>query len=294
MYIGTMVQGRQTVISYKVHDKVAVPEDEWYIVEDTHEPVVDKETFEKSTSLQKRETRAAPEKRELHLFSGFIRCADCKKAMTRQKTKNIVYYYCRTFREKSKNLCTKHTVKENDVIQVTLAAIQKQIELVSTISEIIEEINKAPTVQNQSTRLTATLKQRKAELEKITSIIDSLYGDWKSGDITKAEYHRMKSKYELQADQFRQVIQNITEECNVMAQGITTDDPYLMTFLKYRNITSLERSILVDLVNNIYVYEGGAIGIEFSFSDQHQRILEYIENNRSELVSLGNQAIKSA
>lgn len=294
MYIGTMVQGRQTVISYKVHDKVAVPENEWYVVEDTHEPVIDKDTFEKAQSLQKRDTRTAPEKREVHLFSGFIRCVDCKKAMTRQKTKNIVYYYCRTFREKSKNLCTKHTVKEKDVIQVTLASIQKQIELVSTISEIIEEINKAPTVQNQSTRLTATLKQRKAELEKITSIIDSLYGDWKSGDITKEEYHRMKIKYEVQADQFRQVIQNIQEECTVMAKGITTEDPYLVTFLKYRNINSLERSILVDLVKNIYVYEGGAIEIEFSFSDQHRRILEYIENNRNELVLLGNKSILTA
>lgn len=79
-----------------------------------------------------------------------------------------------------------------------------------------------------------------------------------------------------------------------MAKGITTEDPYLVTFLKYRNITCLERSILVDLVKNIYVYEGGAIEIEFGFSDQHRRILEYIENNRNELVSLGNKAILTA
>lgn len=290
MYIGTMVQGRQTVISYKVHDKVAVPEEDWYIVENTHEPVVERETFDKAQSLQLRDTRTAPTKKELHLLAGFIRCADCKKAMTRQKTKNIVYYYCRTFRDKSKNLCTKHTIKEETVKAVTLTIIQKQIDLVETITETIEAINKAPTVQTQSTRLTAMLKLRQKELDKTTNIIDGLYGDWKSGDISRDEYKRLKSKYEIQSEQLKQTIKNIQAECDVMAEGITTDDPYLVTFLKHKNVTNLERSILIDLVKNIYIHEGGEIEIEFNFADQHMRILEYIENNKKELVVLGKEA----
>lgn len=290
MYTGTMVQGRQTVISYKVHDKVAVPREDWYIVEGTHEPVIERGLFDMAQELQKRDTRTAPNSRELHLLAGFIRCADCKKAMVRHRTKNHVYYYCRTYREKAKGICTKHTVREETLIGVTLTAIQKQIELVAAMSETIEAINKAPAVQTQSVRLTAILKLRRKDLEKTANIIDGLYGDWKSGDISREEYLRLKNKYEAQAEQLRQVIANIEEECEAAERGAAAEAPYLAAFLKYRNITTLQRSILVDLVKDIYVHEGGGIEIEFNFADQHRRILELIENNKKELIALGKEA----
>lgn len=294
MYLGIMVQGKQTVISYKVHDKVAVPEEDWYMVPDTHEPIIEAELFQKAADLQTRDTRTAPSGRNLHLLSGFIRCADCKKAMTRQKTKNIVYYYCRTFREKSKNACTKHTIKEGVVIKAVLAAIQAQISLVDSLADVVEEINKSPIVKNESTRLTAMLHLRQKELDKVISIADGLYGDWKSGDISKEEYTRLKQKYSCKAEQLKVTIQNIQSECQVMAKGISKNDPYLTYFLKYKNIKELNRGILVDLVKNIYIHQGGEISIEFNFADQHRRIIESIENNQNELTIVGKKDGKTA
>lgn len=52
MYVGNMVQGQQRVISYKVHDKIATPESEWFVVENTHEPIVSKDLFNKAQDLQ--------------------------------------------------------------------------------------------------------------------------------------------------------------------------------------------------------------------------------------------------
>jgi len=60
---------------------------------------------------------------------------------------------------------------------------------------------------------------------------------------------------------------------------------------KFRNITTLERGILVELVNTIYVHEGGELTIEFNFADQHRRVMEYIENNHSTLTLVKNVAI---
>lgn len=294
MYLGIMVQGKQTVISYKVHEKRAVPEEDWYMVPDTHEPIIEAELFQKAADLQTRDTRTAPAGRSLHLLSGFIRCADCKKAMTRQKTKNIVYYYCRTFREKSKNACTKHTIKEEVVVKAVLAAIQAQISLVGSLAEVVEEINKSPVAGNESTRLTAMLHLRQKELDKVISISDGLYGDWKSGDISKEEYTRLKQKYSSQAEQLKITIQNIRSECQVMAKGISKNDPYLAYFLKYKNVKELNRGILVDLVKNIYIHQGGEISIEFNFADQHRRIVEWTQNNQNELKIIGEKSGKTA
>ena len=75
MYCGDMVQGRYRVKSYKVHVQEVVPEDEWYIVENTHEAIIEREIFEAVQRLLLRDTRTAPQKKQVYLFSGFLRCA---------------------------------------------------------------------------------------------------------------------------------------------------------------------------------------------------------------------------
>lgn len=291
MYIGNMVQGKQRVISYKVHDKVTVPEDEWFIKENTHEAIIERDTFDKAQSLQQRDTRTSPEQKKLYLFSGFLRCADCNKALTRKQAKGLVYYSCRTYKDKSKTKCTKHSIREDILTQAVLVAIQKQIDLVGTLNEIIETINSTPIVHNQSKRLTHLLKLRTQELDKLKGVIDNLYMDWKSGDITRDDYLRMKAKFEEQAQQLKQVIQNLNEEIQTMAEGIKSDEPYLTSFLKHRNISRIERGLLVELIDTIYVHEGGEIRIEFNFADQHRRVIDFIENNRRELTVIENEAV---
>ena len=291
LYIGVMQQGKQRVISYKVHKRTSVPENEWFVVENAVPPIISKETFEAAQQLHKRDTRTAPGQRQVYLFSGFVRCADCKKGMTRRTSKGLVYYACRTYQEKSRERCSRHSIRLDRLEQAVLVSIQKQIELVGSLAEMIAEINDAPVVQTQSLRLNTMLIQKQKELDKVNGILDGLYLDWKSGDITRDQYRRMKVKFEEQVVQLEDNIKHIQDECDTMAQGISTEDPYLTTFLKYHNIQSLSRGLLVDLVKTIYVHEGGAIEIEFNFADQYRRIVEFVENNRKELRIIGGKAV---
>ena len=291
LYIGVMRQGRQKVISYKVHKRAAVPEEEWFIVENAVPAIIDKDTFEAAQSLHRRDTRTAPGKQEVYLFAGFIRCADCRKSMVRHTSKNLVYYQCRTNRDKSKAKCTKHSIRLDVLEQAVLAAVQKQIEFVDSLSEIIKEINDAPVVHTESLRLNALLEQRTREFEKVAGVLDGLYMDWKNGDITRDQYRRMKVRFEEQAQQLQETIDHIRQECETIAQGIDDDNPYLTAFLKHRNIQSLSRGLLVELVNAIYVHEDKSIEIEFNFADQYRRIAEYVENNQKELCMTSGKAV---
>ena len=245
MYIGNMVQGKQRVISYKVHKAIQTPENEWYIVENTHEAIIDKETFEKAQFIAKRDTRTAPKQKKVYLFSGFLRCAECGKAMTKKtnykKHKNgdtveYTYYVCGTYAFKSRNKCTRHSIKLENLTEAVLKAIQNQISDIQNLSDLITEINKQPVIAKQSISLEKRLSDKKKELEKIVCTSDSLYMDWKCGDITRTDYMRMKARFEEQANQIRQVINNIEEEIILASKGVGNDDPYLKTFLKYKNI----------------------------------------------------------
>ena len=65
----------------------------------------------------------------------------------------------------------------------------------------------------------------------------------------------------------------------------------MTAFLKHRNIESLSRGLLIELVNTIYIHEDGSIDIEFKFADQYRRIVEFIENNKNELYIIGGKAV---
>lgn len=287
-YLGHMVQGKHKVKSYKIHTIVPCDKQDWYIVEDTHEPIIDKATFDLAQSLMQRDTRTAPKQKEVYTFSGFLKCADCGRGMTRRASRGYIYYACKTYVHYSHDLCTRHSLKNVDLEKAVLDSIQNQIALVDGLAQAVEEINNAPVIRTVSNRVNAQLKLRTQELEKTVRIKDQLYIDWKSGDISRDDYHRMKKDFEEKEQALRTNITELKEEIADMAQGVQSDNPYLTTFLKYKNVTTLDRGIIVDLIKSILVHEGGDITIDFNFADQHRRIVEFIENNHNDLEVLSN------
>lgn len=285
LYVGDMVQGRQRVKSYKIHTQEQVPENEWYIVENTHEPIIDRAIFEKVGQLLKRDTRTAPQQKKLYLFSGFLRCADCGKAMAHSKVKGTVYYFCRTYKDQSKTACTKHSIKHNRLEMAVLYAIQQQVYLAVHYSDTIARINTAPLQKSQSIRLEALIEAKEKELAKIMRYKQSIYQDWKDGGITHSDYRHMSEDYERQTNEINTVLDNLTTERAELENSIDTENPFLAAFRKFKNIDKLTREVLIELVDHIKVYENGNISIKFKIADELRRIMEYIEiNTQSEAV----------
>ncbi len=164
VYVGDMAQGRNRVKSYKIHKIEAVPEEDWIVVQYTHEPLVDRESFEKAMQLLKRDTRTAPKQKQLYLFSGFLRCADCGRAMSRIASKELyVYYQCGTYKSLSKKACTMHLIKSTRLEAATSYAIQQQVHLAVSYSAIVSQINLAPLKKSQSVRLNEYVKNQLQE-----------------------------------------------------------------------------------------------------------------------------------
>ncbi len=294
-YLGHMVQGRQKVISYKVHNRMALPETDWYIVRDTHEPIVDEDTFEKAGRLQQRDTRRSPGQKELYLFSGFLRCADCKKAMCRKKDGNYVYFICSSYKNHAKLSCTRHAIREDVLVQAVLETIQTQIRLVISMDGMAAAVSAAPVGQTQSQRSEALLKQRAKELGRVERLKDSLYESWQSGDLSHEDYQRLRLRYEQQQVQLRQAVGHLTREQEAARAGAGIRNPYLREFIRHKGITELNRGILTSLVENILIHEDHGITICFRYGDPFQHILgrmgdhngtEEIEDDPSSASSL--------
>lgn len=272
LYIGVMRQGRQKVVSYKVHKRAAVPARDWAVVEDAVPPVIGRELFQAAQTLHRRDTRTAPGQSAVHLFAGFLRCADCQKGMTRRTSKGRVYYACRTYREKSRTRCDSHSIRLDDLEQAVLAAIQAQLALSAPLSALIEEIHAAPAEQSETARRDALLRQKRKELDRVSDLLDNLYTDWRSGELAEDQYRRIKPRLEVRAARLRETVERLEREPAGGAGPV--EDPCLTAFLESGNVRSLSRGLLVSLVHMIRVHADGGLEIEFQYADPFLRIAE--------------------
>ncbi|MFR9273236.1 MAG: recombinase family protein [Clostridia bacterium] len=146
----------------------------------------------------------------------------------------------------------------------------------------IEEVPEASIKKSQSFRLDDLISVKERELAKTTRYKQSLYQDWKDGEITQQDYRDMKADYEHQAIALSDILARLTAERAELANGVDNEHPALVAFMKYQNIETLNREILIELVDHIKVYENGNISVKFKFVDELRRIAEYIEINTTE------------
>lgn len=259
LYIGTLRQGRQRVISYKVHRRTAVPERDWFVVEHAVPPIVDEALFQAAQDLHRRDTRTPPGSGQLHLFSGLVRCADCGGAMRRTTAKQFAYYVCRTAG------CTRHSVREDRLTRQVLAAVRREIAGLGDLDAFAAELASAPAGHSARTRLDDLIAERETALAKAEDLLDGLYLDWKSGDITQAQHQRMTLRVRTRADALQAGLTQLRAEREAAgdADGL---HPELAEFLAGKNVRTLSRGLLVTLVEEVRVHENGDLDLVFRFA----------------------------
>ena len=284
MYIGNMVQGRNTTVSYKIKQCRAIPKEKWIIVKGTHDPIIDEETFRKVQSIFNRNTRATPDTKNLHLFAGFVRCSDCKRVMNRKTNQHPYgtyrYYRCSTARKMSKGACTNHSIRADKMEQAVLVLLQTTINTAIEFDELLKKINANSGRKKECSHLQQTLKTQQAEREKCMRAMVDLYPDWKCGIISQEEYLSIKASLQEKVASLDTMISNLEKSVQEYTAGITSENEFISHFLKYKNFTHLTRPMLIELIENIYVFEGGKIEIELKYRDAYEQVVQYIEMNK--------------
>lgn len=281
LYVGDMVQNKNRTKSYKVQVSVAVPEENWVIVPNMHEAIIDREKFETVQQLLMRDTRTSPGINHVSIFAGYIRCADCLRAMGKKSVAQSYgkyhYYVCQTFRKAGRNLCTKHTIREKQLYDAVLATIQSQIDLAVSMDQLVNDLKSQHVRAAKSSRLEKMLQLKEEEYEKVSRCRIDLYPDWKAGILSKDEYLSLKAKIGEQLEQIKIAIANIKEEISKYQSAPVSENKFISSFLRYRNIQVLTREVIVELIEMIYVHEGGTITIQFKYQDEYQRLLDLID-----------------
>ncbi len=290
IYTGDMVQGKTTHISYKIQKCRSIPEEEWIVVENTHEAIIEKEVFEQVQDILSRPSRTTKstnhiEKRQVELFSGLVRCAGCGRTMNKKTNKHSYgtynYYRCKTSRKMSESACTNHTIRIDKMEKAVFVTIQKMIDVAIDFDVLLERIKSSNNQRRDTDHLQKALQTQQSELHKYEKMKLELYPDWKSGMISQSEYLQLKEEMESNIAQINATMNQLQESIQDYNSGLSENE-FISHFKKYRNIDKLTRAMVIELIDEIKVHEGSKITICFKFRDEFEKAVEYIERNQKD------------
>ena len=279
LYIGTMVQGKNRKINYKVKKSSPIARENWIRVENTHEAIIPEESFQYVQSLLKIDTRIAPKRKSVYLFSGFVRCGDCGENMVKRSTtkkgKKYCYYHCSTY--KNKEGCSSHLISEKMIYDVVLDSIKKQIALLTEAEKIIQKNGMDTYKKVESRSLEQQLMALYEEVERYKDLKARLYQDMVDGIVSREEYHEYNQRFTEKMQKAEKAKQETEEKKEKLSAEEKRMHPWIEDFKKYKNIQSLDRKAVVTLIEQIIVYSKEQIEIQFKYSDEMQEMIEAVQ-----------------
>ena len=289
MYIGNMVQGKNTTISYKIKQCRAVPKADWIRVEGTHEAIIDPVIFEKAQSLFNRHIRKPPKANEILLFSGLIRCGHCGRIMSKKTNRHSYgtyhYYRCTTHNRMDTGICTGQTIRVDRLEKAVLVFLQTMVDASVAYEDLLEKIRPNSQCGTGASPLSRTLEQQLSEREKYHRMLLELYPDWKSGILSQEEYLALKADLNSKLQARDCAIQKLRDTVGEYSVGTDQDNAFLSHFRKYRSFNKLTRPMLTELVQEIRIYEGGRLEIILRFQDELNTLTDYFDRNCDALAA---------
>ena len=240
-----------------------VPEDEWTIFENTHEPIIDQQTFDLVQKIRGNVRRYPDGWGEAAPLTGLLYCADCGGKMYVHRTNNgkrISQYTCSQYSKVpvGKLCTTQHRINEDVVLSLVsemLKAIAEyakhdRAEFVRVVQEA-QSSQQTAEVKKQRTRL-ATAKQRVSELEVL---LCKIYEDNILGKLSDSRYATLDAQYEKEQSE-------LTAEISVLEKAIRSyekhekdADRFIALIDKYENFDKLTIAMLNEFIEKILVHE---------------------------------------
>lgn len=279
MYVGNMVQGTKHQRMRSKQKKV--DKDQWIVVENTHEPIIDKETWEKAQRLLGKRTRELDLETNKNIFAGFVKCGDCGRAMAKNMWRRAdgsktYSFYCGTYKRNGKELCSPHTLPLKDLEKIILDDLKVIIQNVKDLQELVKSQS---FTASKAKRITDTeLMKIKSELERVKRLKKAIYEDYKEELITKEEFLSYREDYQKKEElYFKQIEALETKKKDNVTEDIF-ELPWLKRLLELRDIKELDRDIIVEMIDEIIVYENRKIKIRYNFGDELEHLFSNVYN----------------
>ena len=272
-YIGNLVQGKKTRISHKKHNIVSVPEDEWIIVPDHHQAIIKEEVFNQVQELlYNRNSRVSPNGK-MYKYTGYLKCADCKTSMYKFKRgrDGSICFYCGAYHKRK--TCTKHYISETTLDELLLSTINTFIDVITNFDDKINSNISMPYLEYEKENKEFKLLELDKEEQKYRKLLNEIKDDFKNNLISKEDMEIFKDRYMFELNK---VLLNKEEIQNSNSSKENIDK--IKKIKELGKFNSIDRTILNELINTIYISENQNIEVVFKYKNLYEDALRYLKS----------------
>ena len=267
-YIGNMVQGRSVKISYKSKKCLKQNPANWVIVEGTHEPLVDAETFRKVRMLvnSRRHTRSRTYD---FLLKGLIFCHECGYPLAVLNRKNargedVLYFVCRTYQRFTKaGVCTCHSIKEKTVTDAVVAKVREVCQAYLNPDELLPVAQETVENAKKQSSLESELQALQSKIDSLTANLDRMYTDRLSGLLPEADFQRIFGRIKLEREQLEEKRQELELR---QKSPVRSEERAKELVQRFIETAGESRELLVSLIERVELTEDKEIIIKFRFA----------------------------
>lgn len=260
-YIGDTVNFKGTTKSFKDKSKIYFPKEQWKIFKNTHEPIIDEETW--NTVQRIRENRQRPTKiGKINIFSGHLFCKDCGSKLyyctSRSYTENKHFYRCSKYKNTSSKSCTSHTIREHILKELVLENIKQVLSYIRSYEDLFIK-QKLETSLEEQKKIDSINKKLLSQYEKrikdIDNLIQHIYEDNISGKITDERFTILSLNYEKEQKELKSKVKELANKLDTTKQQELDLASFVSKVKQYTEISELTPEIINELIDKIYVYQ---------------------------------------
>lgn len=268
-YIGNLTQGRRKKINYKSKKEVRIPREEWIIVENTHEPIIDKNVFDTVQTLLQN-TRKHKTNDNTQLFSGFIFCKECGHTIgfTRSKDGKRFYCHCNYYTKNSKyGLCTPHTCNYKKLEVSIIDTIKEMLIKYLDKNDLIDKVNNNKKQYDIKEQIKKQIELLNQKINTLLNYKDKVYEDKICGNIDLEMYNRMSLKYDNQIKELKEQNQELEKKFNLLSESdLKKENQILLNKIEeFLSLKNPSRTLIASLIDKITLSEDMKVEIFYKF-----------------------------
>lgn len=310
-YMGHTVLGKTICENFKTKKRRKARPDELIIFENTHEPIIDAETWHLVQKLRRRTRRKLANGSYSHRLSGLVYCADCGKRLSysspqsQHRPDGKTYdadssFRCPTYKSMYGE-CTMHYIKSSTLDKLVDEAVRKVARYVlrdeQAFLEQVRELTSADQkqIQSEDKKELVNIKKRIAELD---NYIKRLYESNASGKIPDRQFEKLMVQYDSEQQELEERVKEIEVSIHEIQQESENGQQFVRLVQKYRDLTEIDQTALNEFIDKVVVHEatGGRtadrsqqIEIYFNFIGQFM-----VEDTEEELLMQEQEAQRLA
>lgn len=307
-YLGHTITAKTHKVSYKSKKTRKNEEEQRYFFPNTHEPLVDEETFElaqKRIATRHRPTKAA----EIDIFSGLLFCAGCRHKMYYQQGVNIeprrFSYSCGAWRNRARtgSECTSHYIRKNVLLDLVLEDMRRVLQYVKEHEQ--DFICKATEYGDMEARKALAQQQKElfkaqARMTELDTLFRKLYEDNALGRLTDERFVFLTSGYEDEKKSLAARIDELQQQIATVTERKRDISRFIQIVGKYSDIQELTYENVHEFIDRILIHEldretnTRKIEIHYSFVgqvDTEQEPTQVVNHDRRNMVDVKSIAI---